>query len=214
MNIHKIRNNKIINEKMTDVLSIYLGFDKYIESGYAPVKKIKDKECVFTNSGTITRYNIQTSFIGYLDESKINYTIRKVNRLRKKYFFVNIYNKINLTKKIHDYTEQTHLKSVTELQKTFTTKYNIYFSIIERHKEIVDIIVSKKISSTEYNDIKTIHDYLSGNFEFDFVNPTLKMMHNQDYMHTKKRTLKKYINKLNKLSTTLTQLNVSLSKYL
>lgn len=90
----------------------------------------------------------------------------------------------------------------------------IYYEIINRHNEIADTTVNRKISSMDINDIKIMQDYLSNNFELNYVNKALNMKNQKESKDIEKMVLKKYIFQLNELSAQLTEINVRLSKYL
>lgn len=216
MHIHNIYcDDNMDNEKMTDALAIYLGFDKYIELGYMPQKIIKQKTNFVTNDGaTNYRYDIHTSSIGYLDESRVNYTIHRVKHLRKKYFLLYILEKVNLTKHIYKKLKLLRSNSVKQLKSSFDEAYDIYTDIINRHREIIDILVCKKTKKMDTDAIKAIQDYFSYSFELKYVIIAKDMKKQRNSKDIKKGILKKYILQVKVLSATLTEINVNLSKYL
>ena len=67
------------NEVFTDVAAIYLGFERYIQTGYKETRRVK--------SVLWDPYSVQTEGvkIGYINSAQIEYAIIKINDYRKKY---------------------------------------------------------------------------------------------------------------------------------
>lgn len=68
------------NEVLTDTCAIYLGFAQYLLAGYKPVKRIAS----VTHTSTQSTAKIQSSFIGYLNLSQLEYVCKVLRKIKKK----------------------------------------------------------------------------------------------------------------------------------
>lgn len=67
------------NEVLTDTCAIYLGFAQYLLAGYKPVKRIAS----ITQTSTQSTARIQSSFIGYLNLSQLEYVCKVLRKIKK-----------------------------------------------------------------------------------------------------------------------------------
>jgi len=214
MYIHNMNYNNE-NEFVTDALAIYLGFGKHIRSGYAQQKRIIGKHYDFVDYNTTSvKYNVESSSIGYLNPGQIEYIINKIRKINRKIFWHRLLKKINFLGKANKHIQELKIREIENLQFKFSSNYKIHLEIIQRNKEIIDILSNKKIDKMFPSDVAIIQNCIlninSGTYYRDaelLKNSTLKS-------NVTKKELYSSIKKLSVQSTHLTLINTKLSKYL
>lgn len=214
MHIHNINSNSN-NETLTDALAIYLGFGKYIRAGYAQQKRIVNKQYDFIDYNTTSvKYQVESSSIGYLNQSQIEYMLIKIRKIKHKRYWHRLLNKINLIGKVKNYIKNYRIRKIESLKSEFINNYDKYMEIIQRNNEIVDILSSKRINVMSPSDItliqNCIYDINSGTYYYH-----AKLLKNNVLnSNTSKKEINLSIKKLSEQSSHLTSINTKLSKYL
>ncbi len=203
------------NEFITDALAIYLGFGKYIRNGYAQQKRIIDKRYEFVDYNTTSiKYNVESSAIGYLNLSQIEYLTSKIKKLKYKTFWHSLFESVNFLGKAKKHIYELRMKEIDNLQLTFLSNYKIHLEIIQRNSEIIDLLCNKKFDKMLPSDAVQVQNCILNINAGTYYSDAELLKNSISKCNIRKKELKSYIKKLSEQSTKLTLINTNLAKYL
>lgn len=106
------------------------------------------------------------------------------------------------------------MKEIENLQLTFLSNYKFYLEIIQRNRDIIDILCNKKIDKMLPTDATQVQNCILNINAGTYYNDAKLLKNNISKCKIRKKELKAYIKQLSELSTKLTLINTNLAKYL